>query len=180
MKLETVCDEMREDLKAYPELDKAQVIMGGSTGGMSSQASADFEVYGYDFTATDKVSAELKEKLLDVKGVSEVNISRQDYQPEYQVDFDREKLALHGLNLSTASGYLRNRANGALASYYREDGDEYDIRVRYAPEFRTKIEDLENILIYTPSGDGVRIKDLGKVVERSAPLPSSVRTVNVL
>ena len=167
--LETVCDEMREDLKGYPELDKAQVILGGSTGGMSAQASADFEVYGYDFTATDKVSAELKEKLLQVKGVSEVNISRQDYQPEYQVDFDREKLALHGLNLSTASNYLRNRVNGALASYYREDGDEYDIRVRYAPEFRTKIEDLENILIYTPSGDGVRIKDLGKVVERSAP-----------
>lgn len=167
--LETVCDEMREDLKGYPELDKAQVILGGSTGGMSAQASADFEVYGYDFTATDKVSAELKEKLLQVKGVSEVNISRQDYQPEYQVDFDREKLALHGLNLSTASNYLRNRVNGALASYYREDGDEYDIRVRYAPEFRTKIEDLENILIYTPSGEGIRVKDLGKVVERSAP-----------
>lgn len=167
--LEAVCDEMRQDLKGYPELDKAQVIMGGSTGGMSAQASADFEVYGYDFTATDRVSAELKEKLLNVKGVSEVNISRQDYQPEYQVDFDREKLALHGLNLSTASGYLRNRVNGALASYYREDGDEYDIRVRYAPEFRTKIEDLENILIYTPAGKAVRVKDLGKVVERSAP-----------
>ena len=60
---------------------------------MSAQASADFEVYGYDFTATDKVSAELKEKLLQVKGVSEVNISRQDYQPEYQVDFDRDNLA---------------------------------------------------------------------------------------
>ena len=115
------------------------------------------------------MSAELKEKLLQVKGVSEVNISRQDYQPEYQVDFDREKLALHGLNLSTASNYLRNRVNGALASYYREDGDEYDIRVRYAPEFRTKFEDLENILIYTPSGEGIRVKDLGKVVERSAP-----------
>ena len=98
-----------------------------------------------------------------MKGVSEVNISRQDYQPEYQVDFDREKLALHGLNLSTASNYLRNRVNGALASYYREDGDEYDIRVRYAPEFRTKIEDLENILIYTPAGEGIRVKDLGKI-----------------
>ena len=43
----------------------------------------------------------MKEALLKVNGVSEVNISRQDYQPEYQVDFDREKLALHGLNLST-------------------------------------------------------------------------------
>ena len=55
---------MREDLKGYPELDKAQVILGGSTGGMSAQASADFEVYGYDFTATDKVSAELKRKIV--------------------------------------------------------------------------------------------------------------------
>lgn len=51
---------------------------------------------------TDSVAAQLKRRLLDVKGVSEVNISRSDYQPEYQVDFDREKLALHGLNLATA------------------------------------------------------------------------------
>ena len=45
--LETVCEEMREDLKAYPEFSKAQVIFGGSNTGMSAQASADFEVYGY-------------------------------------------------------------------------------------------------------------------------------------
>ena len=34
MTLAEVCDGMREDLKAYPELDKAQVILGGSSGGM--------------------------------------------------------------------------------------------------------------------------------------------------
>ena len=167
--LAEVCDEMRVDLRAYPELDKAQVILGGSSGGMGGQATADFEVYGYDFTATDKAAADLKEALLKIKGVSEVNISRQDYQPEYQVDFDREKLALQGLNLSTAAMYLRNRVNGSTSSYYREDGDEYDIKVRYAPEFRTSIEDLENILIYNNAGNAVRVKDVGQVVERSAP-----------
>ena len=167
--LEQVCDEMRHDLARYPELAKAQVILGGSSGGMGGQSTADFEIYGYNFTATDKAAAELKAQLLKIKGVSEVNISRQDYQPEYQVDFDREKLALHGLNLSTAANYLRNRVNGSLSSYYREDGDEYDIRVRYAPEFRTSIEDLENILIYNNAGSPVRLRDVGKVVERSAP-----------
>ncbi len=170
IRLEQVCEEMRADLKGYPELDEAQVLLGGGNSGMGGQSTADFEIYGYDFETTDRIAADLQAELLKVKGVSEVNISREDYQPEYQVDFDREKLALHGLNLSTASTYLRNRVNGALSSYYREDGDEYDIKVRYAPEFRTSIEDLENILIYSPvSGKGVRVKDLGKVVERSNP-----------
>ena len=168
--LEQICNEMRADMNDYPELDEAQVLMGGGGGGMGGQSTADFEIYGYDFETTDRLAAELQSKLLKVEGVSEVNISREDYQPEYQVDFDREKLALHGLNLSTAATYLRNRVNGALATYYREDGDEYDVKVRYAPEYRTSIEDLENILIYSPTtGKGVRVKDLGKVVERSNP-----------
>ncbi len=167
--LEEVCQEMRDDLARYPELAKAQVLLGGGGGGMGGQSTADFEIYGYDFDATDKAATELKRELLKIKGVSEVNISRQDYQPEYQVDFDREKLALHGLNTSTAATYLRNRVNGALSSYYREDGDEYDIKVRYAPEFRTSIEDLENILIYNNAGKPVRLSEVGKVVERSAP-----------
>ena len=107
--LEAVCDEMCQDLKGYPEFSKAQVILGGSNTGMSAQASADFEIYGYDMTMTDSVAARLKRELLTVKGVTEVNISRSDYQPEYQVDFDREKLAMHGLNLATAGNYLRNR-----------------------------------------------------------------------
>ena len=167
--LAQVCDEMRADLAKYPELAKAQVILGGGNSGMGGQSTADFEIYGYDFTATDKAANDLKRELLKIKGVSEVNISRQDYQPEYQVDFDREKLALHGLNSATAANYLRNRVNGSLSSYYREDGDEYDIKVRYAPEFRTSIDDLENILIYNNNGTPVRLKDVGKVVERSAP-----------
>ena len=96
-------------------------------------------------------------------------MSRSEYTPEYQVDFDREKLAINGLNVSTASAALRNRINGSLASYYREDGDEYDIRVRFAPEFRKSIEDIENIIIYNAQGKGIRIRDLGNVIETYTP-----------
>ena len=85
------------------------------------------------------------------------------------MDFDREKLALYGLNLQTAATYLRNRINGSIASLYREDGEEYDIKVMYAPEKRTSLQDIENILIYSPTGQAVRIKDVGEVVERFTP-----------
>ncbi|MDR0698995.1 MAG: efflux RND transporter permease subunit [Tannerella sp.] len=161
-------DLMREDLKAYPEFSKTQIIVGGNNS-MGGQSTADFEIYGYDMAETDRIAAELKQELFTIKGVMEVNISRGDYQPEYQVDFDREKLALHGLNLSTAGTFLRNRVNGSIASRYREDGEEYDIIVRYAPEFRTSLEDIENILIYNNQGRALRVRELGTVVERFAP-----------
>ena len=167
--MQEIGEGMRDILKHYPEFSKTNVVIGGSGGGMGGQTTADFEIYGYDMELTDQLAATLKNELLQVKGVSEVNISRADYQPEYQADFDREKLALNGLNLSTAGTFLRNRVNGVTASQYREDGDEYDIKVRYAPEFRTNLTDIENILVYNGKGEAIRIKDLGTIVERFAP-----------
>ncbi len=161
---------MREDLKRYPEYKKAYVNVGGNRGGsMGSQATVDFEIYGYDFNETDSAANMLKAALEKIPGTADVMISRSDYQPEIQVDFDREKLAMYGLNLQTAANALRNRINGALASRFREDGEEYDIKVMFDPDSRTSIEDIEDILIINGQGGAVRIRDVGKVVERYTP-----------
>lgn len=161
---------MREDLKQYPELKKALVNVGGMRGGgMSGQSTIDYEIYGYNFEHTDSVAQQLKRILEKVPGAADINISRSDYQPEYQVDFDREKLALYGLNLSTAANYIRNRINGNTASYFREDGDEYDIKVMYDPAYRQSIEDIENITLYNAMGNGIKLKEVGTVVERFTP-----------
>lgn len=161
---------MRQDLIQYPELKKALVNVGGQRGGgMSGQSTLDYEIYGYDFEVTDSLAQQLKRILEKVPGAADVNISRSDYQPEYQVDFDREKLALYGLNLTTAATYIRNRINGSTASYFREDGDEYDIKVMYDPAHRQSLEDIENITLYNAMGNGIKLKEVGKVVERFTP-----------
>ena len=163
-----VADVIREILKDYPEFKKVKVTEGASMG-MGGASTVDIEIYGYDFHTTDLVAREIQAKMLAAGGSAQVLLSRDEYTPEYQVDFDREKLAVNGLNSTTAAAYLTAAMNGSTQSYYREDGDEYDIRVRYAPEFRTSIEDIENILIYNNMGKGVRIKDLGKVIETETP-----------
>ena len=169
--IKEIADGMRKDIKEqFPEFVKAQVnVGGGRNSGMGGQSIVDFEVYGYDFTATDSVARMLKQALMGIEGTADVMISRGDYQPEYQVDFDREKLSLYGLNLATVAQMLRNRVNGATASQYREDGEEYDIKVMFDKEHRTTLEDLENIVVTTPTGGQVRVKELGKVVERFTP-----------
>ncbi len=168
-RLEEICDLMREDLKKYTEIKTYNVLAGGNNGSMGGESTVDVEIYGYNFASSDSVANEIARRMRSLKGWSQVSISRDDYIPEYQIDFDREKLAINGLNVATASQALRSRINGTTASFYREEGEEYDIRVRYAPEFRESIEDLENILIYNPQGKGIRLRELGKVVERMTP-----------
>ena len=165
-----IAKAMREDLKNYPEFKKAFVNVGGMRGGgMGGQSTIDYEIYGYNFNETDSVAQMLKKALEGIPGTADIMISRSDYQPEYQVDFDREKLAVYGLNLQTAATALRNLINGALASRFREDGEEYDIKVMFERDRRTSIEDIENILIYNGRGGSVRIRDVGTVVERFTP-----------
>ena len=167
-----IADVIRGILADYPEFKKVRVTEGG--GGMGGASTVDVEIYGYDFETTDIVAKEVQAKMIASGDFAQVLLSRDEYTPEYQVDFDREKLAVNGLNSTTAASYLSAAMNGSTMSFYREDGDEYDIRVRYAPEFRTGIEDIENIIIYNNMGKGVRIKDLGTVVESLTP-PSITR-----
>jgi len=167
-----VGNQMREDLKKYPELAKIQVTEGGQRG-MGGQTTADFEIYGYDLAYTDSLTNLMKTYMESLPGVSQINISRPDRQPEVQVDFDRKKLARYGLNTQTAGMYLRSAFNGTTASYFREDGEEYDIIVRYTPEVREDVKTIENIWMPSTAG-AVRVRDVGQVVERET-LPTIER-----
>jgi HAE1 family hydrophobic/amphiphilic exporter-1 len=164
-----IADEIRGDLSQMPELYRYEVQPGGGMATMGG-SYVDVDIYGHSLATTDRIATELQAKLSEIEGLRDVTISRKDYRTEYQVEFDREKLALNGLTMSTAAGAIRNRINGLVMSQYREEGDEYDIRVRYDEKYRQSLEDIENILIYTPTGAGVRVRDLGTVTE-SESLP---------
>ena len=162
-----IADVVRGVIGEYPEVRRATVSEGG--GGMGGASTVDVEVYGYDFDETDRIARALQEKMLESPMYTQVTLSRDEYSPELQMDFDRTKLALNGLNSTTAGAAFSAAMSGSLSSYYREDGEEYDIRVRYSPEYRTRIEDLENIMVTNGFGRQVRMKDLGNVVETLVP-----------
>ena len=171
--LTEIGDGLRRILREYSEIRKFTVNEGGG-GGMAGKTTVDIEIYGYDFDTSDALAEQVANIFRGMESCSEVTISRDEYTPEYHVDFDLEKLARNGLDVTTASTYLRNRINGSVMSYYREDGDEYDIRVRYGREFRESIESIENITIYNAQGHGIKIRDIGVVKEAATP-PSITR-----
>ena len=161
-----IAEYIRKDLKGNAIIKKYNVSEGM---GMGSTSSVKVEIYGYDFNTSDRIAQEIAAEMRETPEISQVLISRDEYTPEIHVDFDREKLMLNGINITTASQYVRNRINGSIMSYFREDGDEYNIRVRYAPEFRQGYEDIENIVLYGSSGQAVRLSEVAKIVEGRTP-----------
>ena len=163
-----ISDLLRAELDKIPEVMQYTVTPGGQNGNMSGSSTVNIKVFGYDMDTTNAVAHDLMDKMARLDGTRDVQLSRDDIRPEYNVVFDRDKLAYYGLNSRDVSLAVKNRIDGLVASKYREDGDEYDIVVRYAEPFRTRVEDIEQIMLKTPQGKSVRLSEVGKVVEEYA------------
>ena len=166
--LDDMQEAIRQKLAAYPEIITYQVTRGSMGGGSNNQLSV--EIYGYDFDQTNIYAHDLK-KLIDdnVPGARDTKISRDEDRAELKITFDKQKLALHGLNDATVAAYVRYRVNGMTCGYLKEDGEEYDIVCRLKEEYRNSITDIEQLSIMTTTGQIVKLNELAKIEEYWCP-----------
>jgi HAE1 family hydrophobic/amphiphilic exporter-1 len=165
-----LAEVLRNNLANYPEITTYSVVTeGGMGGGMGGAQNVEVAIYGYDLEQTTVYAKQIQKVIQAIPGAREVKVSRENFKPELTVKLDREKLALHGLNTVQVSTMVKNRVDGLIATRYRETGDEYNVVVRFNKESRNSISDLENIAIMTPTGNSIRLKELGNVVETMTP-----------
>lgn len=162
-----ISDILRREISQLPEI--INFTVSSSSSGMGGSNTVDVEIFGYDFDITNALAEEVRQKLTTMPGAVNITVSRDKDKPELQFVLDRDKVALHGMTTAQVSTYIRNRVNGLTASQYKEDGEEYDIKIRFAEQFRSSITDLEEFSIVTPAGSRVKLKELGEVKEYWSP-----------
>ncbi len=161
-------DDFREKLDKIPEIEDYEIkYSGGNNFGGDNNVSV--EIYGYDFDKTNAVAQQIAEKMRTIETAKDIQISRDELKPELEFVLDREKLAMYNLNTASISIALRNRVSGLIATKFREDGDEYDVVIRFQEEYRNSISDIEDIVIINPKGTKVRLGDIGEVKETWMP-----------
>lgn len=170
-----ISDHVRAILSQYPSVEKMRVEAGGGGGGMGTQ-TVDINVIGHDLDKMTAVAEAMAEKMRPVPGVRDVEVRRDPYKREFDIQFDRERLALMGMNTATASQFVSHRINGLVATKYRENGKEYDVVVRYAEPFRQSVADVENITLYTTTGKPFKLREVATV--RQIYSPPSIRREN--
>ena len=136
----------------------------------------ELQVRGHDLARADAVARAIRARIETVPGVVGVRLERREGTPEWNLRFQRDKIAALGLNVADVARAVQTSVGGAQAGTYREGGDEIPIVVRLRPDDRLTVEDLEDIAVRTPAGEMVPVSSL--VVGGDARGPSSIRRVD--
>ena len=88
-----------------------------------------------------------------VEGLVELESSLSEGKPELRLIIDRRKAANFGLTPYEIGNVLRSRIEGIIASQYRQEGDEYNMRIMLDEEHRDELKKITAMTITTPVGD---------------------------
>ena len=160
-----IADVLRHELSQIPEISDYSVSPGGGGGGGMGASTVNIKVFGHNMDDAMATANELRQKMTKLSTMRDAQLSREELQPEYNVVFDREKMAMYGISPATAAQFIRNRIYGYECTKYREDGDEYDIVVRYDEPFRESLESVENITLYSSMGQPIKLRDVARIEE---------------
>jgi len=162
-----IADQIRKEISKIPGITNFSVGTAGAgsflIGAMGKQLAID--IVGYNIEETTRLAKTIAEKLRAIPGAVDVAVDRSQERPELEIIPDRDKIASLGLNTAMVANTIRHSIYGTVASRYREEGEEYDIFLRYRPAFRQSISDIENIPIPTLTGKIVRVKDIARIRE---------------
>lgn len=151
--IDQMIEELRQRFSEIPGLDSSITAEGGMP--LGDAAPVSIEIKGDEFEVLEELGRNITSLVESVEGTREVTFSMEEGRPEVQVVVDRDKASSYGLTSSQIAGAVRTSLTGSVASLYREDGDEINIRVESLSEGRRDMESVRSLLIGTPGGTAV-------------------------
>ena len=159
-----------DKLKAFPGIvfnytQPAEDAVDEAETGLKSALAV--KVFGPDLAVLEDRGNAIKAVLQKVRGIAEISVIRQLGQPSLTVTIDRAKIARYGLNVADINGLIEAAVGGTAATQVVQGERLFDLVVRLKPEFRQTPDAIRNILVATPGGQQVPLKELADIREVS-------------
>jgi HAE1 family hydrophobic/amphiphilic exporter-1 len=142
----------------------SRVLGGGSDSRLA------LEIRGDDLEDSRRLAIEARDLMRSVPGIADVRLGREEGRPELAIRVDRDKAASLGHTVSGVANTLRTNVAGTQAALFRERGMEYPIIVRLREEDRSRVSDIDSLLVSTPTGQVVQAKNLMQVAPEAGPV----------
>jgi HAE1 family hydrophobic/amphiphilic exporter-1 len=131
----------------------------------SGQRPFVINIVGQDLNQVREVSKQLFEKLKTHPALVDPEITDKPGLPEFQIKVDKEKAQLYGVTANQVGTELRAQIEGLVASKYRENGLEYDIRVRLQDDQRDLEKFFTKITVPNLNFRSVYVKDFATTIK---------------
>jgi hydrophobic/amphiphilic exporter-1 (mainly G- bacteria), HAE1 family len=128
------------------------------------------DIRGYDLKTGAELGARVAQIMTSVEGVADARSSREPGAAELGVHVDWERAAAMGLSPAAVGQAVSHYVLGTIATYLREGGDEYRVRVRLAHDDRRYVEQVLDLPIFTASGRQVPIRSVASVREHEGAI----------
>ncbi|MCL4467681.1 MAG: efflux RND transporter permease subunit [Deltaproteobacteria bacterium] len=140
-----------------------------------SAAPIDVELYGYDLGTAAKEAEVVAALMRKTPGVTDVMISRRENYPELDINVDREKAALAGVNQRTVANTVLTSMSSSLnifPSIFTDpiSGNEYYVVVQMDKRFTNNMQNLDNLPLPTYNGKTIFLKDIASINKGVGPV----------
>ncbi|MGH7616682.1 MAG: efflux RND transporter permease subunit, partial [Gemmatimonadaceae bacterium] len=127
------------------------------------KASLDVKVFGTDLNLLEQKGRSIKAVIEKIPGISHVTLVQELGQPSLTITADRAKMARYGLSSDALNGLIDAAVGGAAATQVVQGERTFDLVVRLQPQFRGTPDQIANVLIATPDGNQVPVRQIADV-----------------
>ncbi len=127
------------------------------------------DLVGDDVDVLYEVAQVLKERFKSIPGLVDIKSNYKIGKPELQIQMDMGKMEILGVSSVMAGSEIRAMIDGVSAGKYRENGLEYDIRVKLQENQKDIVKDFDSIYINNLNGKLVRLKNVASVKKETGP-----------
>ena len=121
------------------------------------------KVYGPDLHVLQNTALKIKPTLENVQGFSDLVVVRELGQPSLLIHINREKIARYGVNVSDVEAVIGAAIGGEPATQVIQGEKLFDLIVRMKQQFRSDPSSIGNLLVGTPDGQQIPLRDLADI-----------------
>ena len=162
-----IAAKLKRELSQYLVDAKVKTVPVGMMG--AEQAPIALVVTSDNVEAAQQYAEKAAGLLKTIDGATEIKLTSEAGNPEINVELDRDKMTLLGLNVATVGTTMRTAFNGNDDSKFRTGDSEYDINILFQEGNRQSIDDIENMTFINAMGQQIKLSQFATINYASGP-----------
>src|SRR5690554_58004 len=169
---EDLVEEIREMLHTYPGVvfgfsqpiqDNVEEYVAGV------KSSLVVKIFGDDLFELEDYADEVADAIKGIEGIEDLNVYRNIGLPELRIQLHDNKMARYGVDIANAQAVVEMAIGGAAATTFYEGERMFDVRIRFAKQYRDNEDKIGDILIPTGGGQKVPLKEIATISYITGP-----------